>query len=148
MALPTGMKQFTLTFGPAGVLGIEEPLAVRATVVSASNALWLATGQPFLLKPQVATADLGQAGSMTLISPDQDGFSNGLGQQLRNWTYAVHLDFLDSNGTVVASADKNFAYLTSMGSSIDLDLTTPVSSNAGVVVDIPTSNVYDGGTEY
>lgn len=150
MALSTGMATFTLTFGIAGVLGEDEDLGMRVTATAATNAIWQATGRPFLLKPQVQTADIGQAGQITLISPDQDGFVNAYGQQVRNWTYLLHIEYFDESG-VIASVDKNFAYLTSMGSTLDLDLTVPVSTSAGVVVDIPTGGAgggYDGGTVY
>lgn len=148
MALPSGMATFVLTFGAAAVLGEDEPLSMAVTVTAATNAIWTATGQPFLYKPQTAIAPIGQQGSMTLISPDQAGFANAAGQQLRNWTYAVHTAYLDATGAQVASVDTNLAYLASMGPSVDLDLTVPVTTSAGVTVNVASSSGYDGGTEY
>lgn len=140
MALPTGIATFQLTFGAAAVLGADEPLGMRITVAAATNAIWTATGQPFLIKKQTATAAVGQSGSIVLISPDQAGFADSNGNPVRNWTYAVHLDYLDGQNNTVTSADKNFAYTTSMGATVDLDLTVPVSTSAGVVVNVPTGN--------
>lgn len=137
MALPTGMNSFVLTFGVAGVLGADENLGMRVTVKAATNAIWGSTGQPYLNKEQTATAAVGQTGSITLINPDQDGFVDGNGNGLRNWTYAIHVDYIDYTGKVVSSSNKNLAYMTAMGSPIDLDLTIPVSTSAGVIVDIP-----------
>lgn len=137
MALPAGMTVFQVTFGVAGVLGVEEPLGMNITATASTSAIWAATGQPFLLKKQAATAPVGQSGSMTLINPDQDGFINSFGQSIRNWTIAFEIVYVDAGGNKVGSAAKNLAYLTSMGSPIDLDLTIPVSTSAGVVVDIP-----------
>ena len=148
MALPAGMSTFTVTYGVAGVLGVEEPLGMKVTVEASTSAIWAATGQPFLLKKQTSTATVGQSGSMTIINPDQAGFINSLGQQVRNWTLAFTIEYIDAGNTVVGRASKNLAYLTSMGSPIDLDLTVPVSTSAGVVVDIPNAGFFlpPGGT--
>jgi hypothetical protein len=139
MALPAGMTTFTVTFGVAGVLGIDEPLGMNVTATASTSAIWAATGQPFLRKPQTATAPVGQSGSMTLINPDQTGFINSLGQQVRNWTIAFDIEYVDAAGKSISKASKNLAYLTTMGSPIDLDLTIPVSTSAGVVVNIPAT---------
>jgi hypothetical protein len=140
MAYPNGISTFTLTFGAAAVLGADEQLGMKITVTASTNAIWSATGQPFLIKTQTASAPVGQSGSITLISPDQAGFVNAYGVAVRNWTYAVHLDYVDAQNNTVGSADKNFAYLASMGSTIDLDTTVPVSTSAGVTVDIPAGS--------
>src|SRR5438094_302484 len=133
MALPTGIATFQLTFGAAAVLGADEPLGMRITVAAATNAIWTATGQPFLIKKQTATAVVGQSGSITLISPDQTGFRNPNGDPIPNWTYSVGIDYLDAGGNTVTSTAKTLAYTAAIGSVVDLDLTIPVSTSTGVV---------------
>jgi hypothetical protein len=136
--LPAGMDTFEVTFGAAGVLGRAEDLSIELEFYASTNAIWAETGQPFLRKPQTANAPLGESGSAVLISPDQDGFVNASGNPIKGWTYHAVAHFRDASGQQVDEVEFNFAYLASMGPSIDLDMTVPVTTSAGVVVNLPS----------
>lgn len=136
MARPAGVKTFNVTFGPAETLGTGMPLQMICSFTPATSAIWAVTGSPMIQYTEVASAPIGQNGTITLTEPDQDGFVDGTGNALKGWSYLADIQYKTADGTTVAHLSRSFTHTQAQG-DVDLDILIPVSTTAGTTVLIP-----------
>jgi hypothetical protein len=137
MARPAGILTRRVTFGPAFTLGLGTPLSMAIKVKPSTSVVWAATGAPLIGILEAALAETGMQGYMDLPLPGQDGFVDGNGNQVKDFTYRADVTYLDGT-RVVGDGFKVFSLLPGEG-DVDLDTMIPVTSNAGVTVSIPDS---------
>lgn len=137
MAWPPAIKTFTLTFGPGTSMVKGTDLGMEVDLTASTSAVWAATGTPLISLMESATAEPGMQGSVTLPNPDQDGFIDGAGNTVKNWTIRAAAKYT-LGGRVVATASKVFT-VTAADTTVDLDTLIPVTGTSGVVVAIPDS---------
>lgn len=138
MALPPAIQKCVVSFGPfLTFTGV--PFAGKVRFTASRPAVWTATGTPLLPSPEVVVLDENGMGQITLPVTSQDGFSDGQGNSVKDWTYRADID-LQGRSTDF----RTFQIPTT--AAMDLDLTTPVPSSQGVVVALPSVVSVDGGT--
>lgn len=148
MPYPTGMATFQKTFGPAYALGTGETLQMVVAVTPSTSVVWAASATPlvaFVPKEGISAA-AGLQGILTLPSPDQDGFIDGAGNTVRNWTYNAEISFFNADGNYVGGSRTTFTYLTGGPTPSDLEGSIPVPGTTGqrVAITVPTSAEIDG----
>ena len=134
MALPVGVLTAVVRFGPM----IDDqgvPFAGKVTFTASRPKVWAATGTPIMPRALTVTLDETGQGEIVLPATDQDGFTDGAGNAVKDWTYRVQID-LAGRG----SDTRSFQVPTGgqPGVVMDLDLLTPVPSSTGVVVAQPS----------
>lgn len=129
--LPPGIETREVHAGP--FLDDEgKPFRGSVTFTSSRPRVWAATGTPILPRP--LKRDLDENGECWIALPatNQDGYTDGAGNAVKDWTYTARVD-LQGRG-----ADSRTFQVPEGAGVIDLDLTTPVPSSQGVVVSLPT----------
>lgn len=93
MAYPEGMQLVSVTVGSSlDFFGNHQPVKVSVAPVlggSAVRLIWEATGQPVVVTSREFTGEAGVAATFTVPNPDQGGFIDGAGNEVRNWSYTA-----------------------------------------------------------
>ena len=134
MALPVGVLTAVVRFGPM----IDDqgvPFAGKVTFTASRPKVWAVTGTPIMPRALTVTLDETGQGEIVLPATDQDGFTDGAGNAVKDWTYRVQIDLAgrgsDTRSFQVPTAGQPDVVM-------DLDLLTPVPSSTGVVVAQPS----------
>ena len=140
MVRPTGMRVFTLNFGPAQSQVAGTPMGMRVTVKPSVSVTWAATGTPLPAYAEDISAIDGLQGQIQLPDPDQDGFIDGAGHTIRNWSFTATVMYTQGNRTRIV-ATKVFTHYEAEGAVVDLDTAIPVPATDGatLAVRVPVS---------
>lgn len=145
MVRPTGMRLFTVTFGPAQSQVLGTPMGMRIEITPSTSVTWAATGTPLPAYREDVSALDGLQGSITLPDPDQDGFIDGAGRTVRNWTYTATVQYTAAKRAKLV-ATKVFTHYASEPSTVDLENIIPVTATGGtkLAVTVPNKIARDG----
>jgi hypothetical protein len=143
MSLPAGIATVTLTIGPGVDFAGNALPAGRVTFKPSANVTWQADGTPLFASEMTVELDENGTGQIVLPATDQNGFINGSGSTIKNWTYLVTWKFADP--TIIPPAPFNIQ-LPAAVAEADLDLLIPTSGSAGVVVSMPAVLSVNGQT--
>ena len=127
MTLPVEIETAVVSFGPYSTYrgGFFAP-GGKVRFRASRAVVWTATGTPLLPggPDDTVLLDEDAQGQVELPVVSQDGFSDGQGNEVKNWTYRAEID-LPGRTTEYRS----FQILST--DPIDLDLTTPVDVSPG-----------------
>jgi hypothetical protein len=135
MVRPTGMRLFTLNFGPAQSQITGTAMGMRVTVKPAVSVTWAATGTPMPAWNEEISAIDGLQGQIQLPDPDQDGFIDGNGHTIRNWSFTATVQYTQGNRVRIV-ATKTFTHYQAEGAVVDLDNAIPVPATDGTTLAI------------
>ena len=140
MALPVGIETCEITIGPFTTFR-GEPVTGFVSITPSRALVWTATGTPILPKQEQIALDATGSGSIRLPCTDQDGFSDGAGHAVKDWTYTVECRLAGAPNPPASAFQ-----VPSGPASMDLDLSVPVSSSTGVTVALPVVLSVNGQT--
>lgn len=93
MAYPTGIELCNVTVGSSlDFFGVPQATTVEVTAVlggSSDRLIWAATGQVMVAGESTHKAAAGETISFDVPNPDQPGFLDGSGNDVRNWSYTA-----------------------------------------------------------
>jgi len=133
MALPDGVLTVTVEFGPY-LDDNGNPYTGTVQFWSSTPRVWAATGAPILPRPIVVPLGIDGTGSVVLAATDEDGFTDGAGNSVTDWTYDVETRLA---GRVGIRSTFALPALGVQGLTVDLDELVPVRSSAGTTVALP-----------
>jgi hypothetical protein len=101
---------------------------------------WAATGTPLPAYAEDISAIDGLQGQIQLPDPDQDGFIDGAGHTIRNWSFTATVQYTQGGRTRIV-ASKVFTHYEAEGAVVDLDTAIPVPATAGaqIAIRVPAS---------
>lgn len=140
MVRPADMRLFTLNFGPAQSQILGTPMGMKVVVRPSVSVTWAATGTPLPAFDEEITAVDGLQGQIQLPDPDQDGFIDGNGNTIRNWSFTATVQYTEGRRARIV-ATKVFTHYATQPAIIDLDTAIPVPATAGakIAVQVPAS---------
>lgn len=156
MTYPEGMQIVTVTAGSSlDFFGNHEAVTVTVKPELGGNAgrlIWEASGQPVVVKTREFSGEAGSAVTFTVPHPDQPGFIDGAGNEIRNWSYTASVvigdqqwtqSFQPKAGTTEVDLDLVRDGQVAVPSSAPVPFVTSVNGETGAVV-IPTGDGGDG----
>lgn len=143
MALPDGITLVTVQVGPPMDFNGDLIPGGLLTVKPATSLVHAASGTAILARPQRVPLDDSGMASVVLPATDQDGFVDGEGGKVKDWTYLATWSFKDKS----VPAPKPFAFaLPAATPFVDLDLLTPCATSTGVNVAVPVVTSVNGAS--
>ena len=138
MAFPPGVAVSVATFGPY-LSDSGKPLTGTVTVSASRNLMWLATGALILPAPEKLVIDsvTGMV-TTTVARTDQDGFGDGAGGTVKNWTYTAN--------TEIAGLPVIRAVFPAIQDTIQVNKLTSVDVAPGVTYALPVVTSVNGQT--
>lgn len=135
MALPDGIALVTVTIGPPLDFNGDVIPGGSVTIKPSNSIVHAASGTPIIARPQKVPLDEDGLATVQLPATDQDGFTDGQGNPIVNWSYGVTWAFKDR--TVPNRPTVNVA-LPAVAPTVDLDLLTPVDAGKGTTLLLPS----------
>jgi hypothetical protein len=132
VSLPVGVVSKTVEFGPFTDFW-GAPLAGSVSFTPSRSLVWSATGQPLYGTTKTVPLDGAGSGTVSLLATDQEGFQDGAGNAVANWTYTAAVALTGSTNPL----PKSISVPEAASSPIDLDLVIPVPSSTGTTVSTP-----------
>jgi hypothetical protein len=136
MAYPAGVVTTQLTFGTASSNIGQDALAMTVKVTPTTNLVY--GGNVLIADTKTIQVAAGGSGAVTLINPDQPGFTNGFGKTIRNWGYTFDITYSSSGTALYQAPSKIITWLATDAGPLDVDTMIPVADGSGVLVPATT----------